>query len=440
MAEFTDEAATPPARDAGHGRAMHDLARRLFPVCRSITGAGVRETLRILQESIPLQIHEVPSGTPVFDWTVPREWAIRDAFISDLTGRRIVDFKRNNLHLVGYSTPVDREMPLAELDEHLFSLPDQPDAIPYVTSYYKHRWGFCLPHRQRIELKPGNYRVYIDSELKDGSLTYGEFIIPGTTEKEVFLSTYVCHPSMANNELSGPVVTTFISQWIRSHPRRYTYRLVFVPETIGSLTYLSRCLEHLRENVVAGFNISCVGDERAFSYVSSRYSNTLADRVARHALALMSPNYIAYSFLDRGSDERQYCSPGADLPLVGLCRSKYGTYPEYHTSLDNLDLVTPRGLAGGYDMVRRCLEALEGNFRYKVNCTGEPCLGKRGLYPTLSKKGSTGGVRVMMDFLAYADGKNDLIGIADLIGVSVWDLFPIVAQLREARLISEVEA
>jgi aminopeptidase-like protein len=422
-----------------HGKAMHDLAARLFPICRSLTGPGVRETLRILQESIPIQIHEVPSGTSVFDWTVPREWTIHDAYIADSTGRRIIDFQRNNLHVVGYSTPINREISLDELDDHLFSLPGQPDAIPYVTSYYKERWGFCLPHRQRLELKPGIYRIVIDSELKVGSLTYGECVFPGATEKEIFLSTYVCHPSMANNELSGPVVTTFISRWIQSQPRHYTYRVVFVPETIGSLTYLSRHLNHLQETVIAGFNLSCIGDERAYSFVGSRYGNTLADKVARHALASLSPNYIQYSFLDRGSDERQYCAPGVDLPLVTLCRSKYGKYPEYHTSLDNLDLVTPRGLAGGYEMVRRCLEALEGNFHYKVNCLGEPCLGKRGLYPTVSQKGSADGVRVMMNFIAYADGKNDLVSIADLIGVSVWDLFPIVAKLEEARLISQVE-
>jgi aminopeptidase-like protein len=420
------------------GLAMHDLARRLLPICRSITGPGVRETLGILKESIPIQVHEVPTGTPVFDWTIPKEWMIRDAFIADETGRRIVDFKQNNLHVVGYSVPVNRQMPLAEFDEHLFSLPDQPDAIPYVTSYYNERWGFCLTHRQRMELKAGIYHAVIDSELKDGSLTYGECIIPGETEKEIFLSTYVCHPSMANNELSGPVVTSFITNWIQSQPRHYTYRIVFIPETIGSITYLSRNLRVLKENVIAGFNISCVGDERGFSCVTSRYADTLADRTARHVLKYISPDSKTYSFLERGSDERQYCSPGADLPVVGLCRSKYGRYPEYHTSLDNLELVTPSGLAGGYEMVRRCLETLENNFCYQVNCVGEPCLGKRGLYPTLSAKGSARTVKSMMDFLAYADGKNDLIGIAEIIGVAAWDLFPIVEQLAAAGLISKI--
>ena len=439
MAQLAVPPMSKPAPDAPLGQAMHDLATRLFPICRSITGPGIRETLRILQEFIPLQIHEVPTGTPVFDWTVPKEWTIRDAFIADSSGRRIVDFRRNNLHVVGYSTPVDRQMSLAELDEHLFSLPEQPGAIPYVTSYYKERWGFCLPHRQRLELKPDVYRVFIDSELKDGSLTYGECVFPGDTKKEIFLSTYVCHPSMANNELSGPVVAAFIGQWLQSRPRRYTYRVVFIPETIGSLTYLSRHLEHLKKNVVAGFNISCVGDERAFSVVSSRYANTLADKIARHALASMSPDFKTYSFLDRGSDERQYCSPGVDLPLVGLCRSKYGTYPEYHTSLDDLTLVTPAGLAGGYEMVRRCLEVLETNHTYKVTCLGEPCLGKRGLYPTLSQKGSATTARRMLDIIAYADGSNDLLSIAERIGASIWDLMPIAEQLQQADVLSVVD-
>ena len=428
-----------PLSSGDAGQAMHGLAARLFPICRSITGPGVRRTLHILQEFIPLQVHEVPTGTQVFDWTIPKEWIIRDAFIADSGGRRIVDFQRNNLHLVGYSIPVDQRMSLEELNAHLFSLPDQPDAIPYVTSYYKERWGFCLSHRQRLALNPGTYHVLVDSELKDGSLTYGECIIPGASEREVFLSTYVCHPSMANNELSGPVVAAFISRWIQSQPRYYTYRLVFVPETIGSITYLSRHLDDLKSRIIAGFNLSCLGDERAFSYVGSRYGNTMADKIARHVLQSMSPDYITYSFLDRGSDERQYCSPGADLPVVCLCRSKYGAYPEYHTSLDDLRLVTPAGLAGGYEMVRRCLELLENNFIYKINCIGEPCLGKRGLYPTLSQQGSADSVKLMMDFIAYADGKNDLVSIAERIGASFQDLLPIVSKLRDANLISQVE-
>ncbi len=418
------------AVDIEAGQLMHALAARLFPICRSITGPGVRETLRVLQEYIPLQIHEVPTGTKVFDWTVPKEWIVREAFIEDQRGRRIVDFRRNNLQLVGYSVPVDRQVSLAELEQHLYSLPEQPDAIPYVTSYYEERWGFCISHHERLKLADDTYHVFVDSELKDGSLSYGEYILSGMTKSEVLLSTYICHPSMANNELSGPVVAAFAGRWLQSECRRYTYRIIVLPETIGSIAYLSRHLEHLKRETLVGFNLSCIGDERAFSYVASRYGDTLADKVARHCLASICPDYISYSFLERGSDERQYCSPGVDLPVVTLCRSKYGTYPEYHTSLDDLKFVTPAGLAGGYEMVRRCLEAVDRNYKYRVTCYGEPQLGKRGLYPTVSTKHSPAEVRVMMDLIAYADGRNDLIDIANRIRVPVWDLFPMVLKLE----------
>jgi aminopeptidase-like protein len=421
------------------GQQMYQLLLELFPICRSITGDGVRQTLLILQRHLPIQIHEVPTGTKVFDWTIPKEWNIRDAFISDEDGNRIVDFKRNNLHVVGYSIPIDCWMSLTELQEHLHSLEGQPDAIPYVVSYYKESWGFCIAHNERLMLKEGRYHVFIDSDLKDGHLTYGECIIPGETEKEVFLSTYVCHPSMANNELSGPVVTAFLGKWIASQPRRYTYRIVFIPETIGAITYLNKHLEVLKNNVAVGFNLSCLGDERAYSYVSSRYGNTLADKVASNVLSFKYRNFIKYTFLDRGSDERQYCSPGVDLPLVTLCRSKFGTYLEYHTSLDNLDIVTPNGLRGSYEFAKDCLEVVERNRKYKVTCYGEPQLGKRGLYPNISTKKSGTSVRTMMDFIAYADGANDLIDISNLIQTSVWELYPIVDRLVAAGLLVDAD-
>lgn len=417
---------------------MWSLVERLFPINRSITGNGVRETLRILSEQIPLKIHEVPTGTKVFDWTIPQEWNIRDAYIVDPNGEKIVDFKKCNLHVVGYSIPVDETLTLDELQEHLHSLPDQPDAIPYITSYYKERWGFCLTHKERVKLRDGDYHVFIDSELKDGNLTYGEYILPGESNKEVFLSTYVCHPSMANNELSGPVVAAFIGKWLASQPRRYTYRIVFIPETIGSITYLSRHLDELKQNVIAGFNISCVGDERAYSYVASRYESTFADKVASNVLSFEHPDFIKYSFLDRGSDERQYCSPGVDLPLVTISRSKYGTYPEYHTSLDNLDLVTAAGLHGGYELIKTCIKVIENNKTYRVVSLGEPQLGKRGLYPNLSTKKSNITVKTMMDFIAYADGTNDLIEISNIIGKPVMEIVPIAERLLDARLLEEV--
>jgi len=424
---------------AGVGNAIHGLIQELFPICRSITGNGVRETIRIIGREIPLQVTEVPTGTRAFDWTVPGEWNIREAWIRDEQGKSVVDFRDNNLHVMGYSVPVDRVVTLSELQEHLYSLEDQPDAIPYITSYYEERWGFCMAHRQRKALKEGNYHVFIDSHLGPGSLTYAECLIPGEREEEVFISTYICHPSLANNELSGPGVVTFLAKWILSRPRRLSYRIVFLPETIGSLTYLSRNLDRMKEKTIAGFNVSCVGDERMFSYVESRKGNTLADRVVSHVLSNRHPDFVRYSYLQRGSDERQYCSPGIDLPLVCVCRSKFGTYPEYHTSLDNLGLITPRGLEGSYRFLRECIEALEQNLMYRNLCLGEPQMGRRGLYPTLGTREKRGSVRDMMNLLAYADGSLDLIGIAEKLQVPVWNLYAVADQLKSAGLIREQE-
>jgi len=418
---------------------MYYLMERLFPICRSITGDGVRITLNILKELIPeIAINEVPSGTQCFDWTVPDEWNIKDAYIITPTGEKIADFKVSNLHVVNYSEPVDRSLTLEELNKHLYSLPELPHAIPYVTSYYYRRWGFCLTDQQRKQLQPGNYRVYIDSALKAGSLTYGELVIPGETREEIFLSTYVCHPSMANNELSGPVVTTFLALWLMSLPkRRYTYRIVFIPETIGSIVYLSQHHKELKQNVYAGFNITCVGDQQTFSYLPSRQGNTISDRVARHVLKHIFPNYLEYTFRDRGSDERQYCSPGIDLPMASVMRSKYGTYPEYHTSLDNLNFVTPEGLSGSYTALLHCLQCLEFNQILHTQCYGEPQLGKRGLYPTIGVRNPQKRLRDMMDVLAYSDGNHDLLSIAEKIETPLWELITLVNTLKEHNLLNE---
>lgn len=420
------------------GRAMYDLAAELFPICRSLTGPGVRETLRILQRELPeLTIHEVPSGTPAFDWIVPDEWAIRDAYLLDPDGRKIVDFKNHNLHVVGYSEPVNVELDLAELQSRLHSIPEQPDAIPYVTAYYKRTWGFCLTHRQREALKPGRYRAVIDSTLAPGHLTYGEVLLPGALGKEIFVSTYVCHPSMANNELSGPVVTTWLVNWLKRQPRRFAYRIVFLPETIGSITYLSRNLAIMKERVVAGFNVTCVGDERVYSYLPSRQGGTLADRAARHVLKHVAGDYVSYSFLRRGSDERQYCWPGVDLPVCSVMRSKYGEYPEYHTSLDNMDLITPNGLAGSFFALQYCAACVEENRTYRTAVLCEPQLGRRGLYPVISKRGSASASALYRNILAYCDGANDLLAVADILGVPMWTLFDAVAELRRHDLLVE---
>lgn len=419
------------------GLDMYNLLVKLFPICRSITGNGIRQSLEIVNEIVPITRYEVPTGTKVFDWTIPKEWNIRDAYITDEQGNKIVDFKNHNLHVVGYSTPIDQWLELAELDQHLYSLPSQPNAIPYITSYYEERWGFCLSHEQREQLPPGKYHAVIDSELKEGSLTYGEIIIPGETKQEVFLSTYLCHPSMANNELSGPVVTTFLAKWLKELPKRkYTYRIVFIPETIGSITYLSRNITAMKENVIAGFNISCVGDERTYSCLASRYGNTLADKVVLHIMKHKYPDYNMYSYLERGSDERQYCSPGVDLPLVGVMRSSYGYYPEYHTSLDDLTLVTPEGLAGSYELLQECIIALEKNETYKVECLCEPQMGKRGLYSLTTKEGTYLERVRMMNIIAYADGKNDLLDISNIINAPIGELYSIIDKLSEKGLIN----
>lgn len=423
------------------GNEMYALCDRLFPICRSITGNGVRETLRVLQSICPaMTLHEVPTGTQVFDWTVPKEWNIRDAWIKNIKGEKILDFAKSNLHVMGYSIPVNQKVTLEELLPLIHTQPDQPDAIPYVTSYYKERYGFCMSQLQKDTLQEDTYHIYIDSDLKDGSLTYGEILIPSTegNKDEIFLSTYVCHPSMANNELSGPAVTIYLAKWLweKKH-RRYSYRIIFIPETIGAITYLSQHLPEMKKNIRAGFNISCVGDDRTYSYVASRYGNTLADKVAKNVLSFHYPEYKRYSFLQRGSDERQYNAPGVDLPVCAVCRSKYVEYPEYHTSKDNMGLISPTGLQGAYEVYRDMMEALEYNRKYRIQCLGEPQLGKRGLYPTVSQKGQHDLVAALTDFIAYADGMNDLIDISNMIGVPTKDVIPIVRQLLKTDLLEK---
>lgn len=415
---------------------MHDLAARLFPICRSITGNGVRETLGIMQTHLPdLAVNEVPSGTQAFDWTVPDEWNISAAYLDGPDGARIIDFADSNLHVVSYSVPVDVELSLSELQEHLHSDAELPQAIPYVTSYFNRAWGLCLSQEQRDNLVEGTYHAVIDSTLEPGHLTYGELVIPGETTDEIFISTYICHPSLANNELSGPVVAVALALWLKSLPvRRFTYRLVFVPETIGAITYASTHLEHLRSHVVAGFNLTCLGDDGDYSYLASRLGDLEIDRIAAHVLAARSPA-VTYSYLDRGSDERHYCAPGVDLPLISLMRTKYGAYPQYHTSLDDLTVITPTGLQGGLDLVRECIEVLEHNDYYRTTVLGEPQLGRRGLYHAMHARTVADIILLRTNVLAYADGRHSVLDMAALFDLPFAEVFAVVEELAEHGLL-----
>ncbi|MDB9802707.1 DUF4910 domain-containing protein [Pelagibacteraceae bacterium] len=421
------------------GTEIYQLARELWPINRSITGNGVRETLQRISKEIPsLEIKSAPSGTQAFDWTVPQEWNVKEAYIITPNGKKICDFSKNNLHLVGYSVPFEGKISLNELKKHLHTLPEQPNAIPYITSYYKKRWGFCISQDQFDALENGTYKIVIDSALFDGELNYGELLIKGKSDKEIFLSTYICHPSMANNELSGPTVVTFLAKWLKEiSETNYSYRIIFIPETIGSITYLSRNYKDMKSKVFAGYNVTCVGDDRAYSYVPSRNGQTISDLIAKHVLKWTDEKFIKYSWLDRGSDERQYCAPGIDLPVASILRTKYGKYPEYHTSLDNLEnVVNPKGLNGGYWAIRKAIEAIEKNKKYKVSILCEPQMGKRGLYPTLSKKNIDEEVKLMMNFISLCDGQSSLLEIAENLNVPIWNLYEIVKKLESHNLIS----
>ena len=432
------EAIFDESRVLEFGTEMFRLAEELWPLNRSLTGAGNRETLAILQREFPgLVVHEVPSGTEAFDWTVPDEWTIRAGWIKAPSGEVLCNFADNNLHVVGYSEPVHKTIPVAELQEHLYSLPEQPDAIPYVTSYYNRHWGFCLSEERRAQLQDGDYEVFIDSELSAGSLSYGEIIIPGDEPSEVLLSTYICHPSMANNELSGVVLALQLAKWLAALPsRKHTYRILFVPETLGPIVYLSKHLEHLKKHVIAGYVLTCVGDDRSYSYIPSRNGDTLADKVALHVLKHLDPNFNRYTWAERQSDERQYCAPHVDLPVASIMRTKYGSYPEYHTSLDTLgDVVTPEGLAGAMLAYIRAIQILELDFYPIVTTICEPQLGKRDLYPKISKKGSYEDTLLMRNILSWSDGRDQASDMAERLASPLAEVLRVLRTLREEGLV-----
>jgi len=400
------------------GQQMYALIAELYPLCRSITGDGLRNTLNILKNHIPLDVHEVPTGTPVFDWTIPKEWNIKDAYVKNSQGERIIDFNHSNLHVVNYSTPVRKTVRLEELRQHLFTLPDRPDWIPYRTSYYNDNWGFCLSHKQFLELVDDEYEVCIDASLEDGHLAYGEYYLPGEIQDEVLLSCHVCHPSLGNDNLSGIALVAFLAKHLGLFSRRYSYRFLFIPGTIGSITWL--CLNEPQiTKIKHGFVVAGVGDAGYLSYKKSRRGDAEIDRVFSHVLKHSGNEYGIIDFFPYGYDERQFCSPAFNLPVGCLMRSPHGQYPEYHTSADNLDFVHPSTLTDSFMKCLSILDVLEHNKIYvNQNPKCEPRLGKRGLYRSIGGQveGSIDEVALLW-VLNLSDGRYSLLDIAERSGL-----------------------
>ncbi len=423
---------------AARGRELHDFAAQLYPICRSITGEGTRRTLRSIENRVPLQTFEVPSGTRVFDWTVPKEWNIRDAYIADASGKRVVDFQQNNLHVLNYSTPIHQVMPLSDLRQHLFTLPEQPELIPYRTSYYRNNWGFCLSHNQLLALPDGEYQVHIDSTLEDGHLTYAECFLPGRVSDEVLISCHICHPSLANDNLSGITVATALAQFLSGKELRYSYRFVFLPGTIGAITWLARNRANTR-HIRHGLVLTCLGDQGKFHYKKSRRGNSEIDRIASHVLQHSRPAGEVMEFSPYGYDERQYCSPGFNLPVGCLMRSVWGTFPEYHTSADNLDFIQPQALA---ESLRACVsifDAVENNLRYRnTNPYCEPQLGKRNLYSATGGTSIESATEARLWVLNFSDGEHSLLDIAERANLPFAIIRDAAEVLRQNRLLTLV--
>jgi aminopeptidase-like protein len=429
-----------PSDPRAIGESMYSLIAELFPICRSITGNGLRQTLRAIKAQIPLELFEVPTGTQVFDWTVPKEWNIQDAYVKNSAGERVIDFQKSNLHVVNYSVPIHQSMPLAELKQHLFTLPNQPDWIPYRTSYYKETWGFCLTQRQLDSLPDGQYEVVIDSTLEDGSLTYGECFLPGESQEEVILSTHCCHPSLANDNLSGIALATHLARHLQDSPRRYSYRFLFIPGTIGAITWLARNTEKT-SRIRHGLVLTGVGDSGNLAYKKTRQGNAEIDRAAAHVLRHSGQDPQILDFSPYGYDERQFCSPGINLTVGRISRTPHGTFPEYHTSADNLNFIHPAKLGESFAACLEILSLLENNRTYlnlSPNC--EPQLGKRGLYRMMGGPADAGlSEMAMLWVLNLSDGRYSLLDIAQRSGLA----FPAVLRasdlLRNHGLLREVD-
>ena len=408
------------------------LAARIFPICRSITGDGVRQTLREVSAHIDLDIHEVATGTPVLDWTIPREWNVRDAWIKNERGEKIVDFKRSNLHVMSYSVPVKQRMSLAELKKHIHTLPDQPDLIPYRTSYYAENWAFCMPHRQFEALRDEAYEVFIDSSLEDGHLTYGEYLHKGDTEDEFLLSAHVCHPSLANDNCSGIALLTHLAKRLSGLRTRYSYRFLFAPGTIGAITWLARNEERIHR-IKHGLVVSMVGDSGGPTFKKSRRGSAEIDRAMVQSLTHSGLSPVVEDFSPYGYDERQYCSPGFNLPVAMFSRSKFGAIPEYHTSADNLDFIRADALAESYRLINEAIGAIEGNGTYiNTHPKGEPQLGRRGLYGAIGgDKDAAAANMAMLWILNQSDGTNSLLDIAERAKL------PFAVIQRTAKLLSD---
>jgi aminopeptidase-like protein len=419
------------------GDELYAFMEQLFTVCRSIAGDGVRETLRQIQKYIPIRIREIQSGTKVFDWIVPDEWNIRDAWIKDSTGKKIVDFKRSNLHIVSYSVPVHQTMRLAELQKHLHTLPDHPSWIPYLTSYYTDTWGFCMAHNDFKKLREGEYEVCIDATKGPGILSYGELVLPGKTKEEFLISTYLCHPSLANDNLSGVALTTLLARELSQKTnRRYTYRFLFLPETIGTIAWLARnrrTVKHIRHGLV----VTCVGDPGAPTYKKSRQGDAMIDRATSYVLKQKGKPHRIVDFFPSGSDERQYCSPGFNLPVGSLMRTMYDQFPEYHTSADNMDFVKSQALGDSFALYNDIINLIEHNETFLGCCLyGEPQLGKRGIYPLLGgTKNTTATLMALMWVLNLSDGSHSLLDIAERSGIPFDEVRASAEMLRKAKLL-----